>query len=47
MGNSCCGQLIVNIAGEGTNRRSNGGKEENEFDPIATGACCTTKCVSS
>ncbi len=41
MGNSCCGQLIVNIAGEGTNRQSNGGKQENEFDPIVTCACCT------
>ena len=39
MGNSCCAQLIVNIAGEGTNRQSNeGNKREDEFDPIVAGA---------
>lgn len=46
MGNSCCGQLIVNIAGEGT-RRQAGGKQENEFDPIVTCACCTAKRAAS
>lgn len=41
MGNSCCGQLIVAIAGD-SNKQSNDkniDKQENEFDPIVDSAC--------